>query len=86
MKNFPILLPDREHNFLKYDDSYITDLNTPYDYESVMHYAPYSFNKNDSIPTITTKIPAFNDIIGQRLDFSAIDLERLNRMYNCSKS
>lgn len=86
MKNFSVLLPDREHNFLKYDDSYITDLNTPYDYESVMHYAPYSFNKNDSIPTITTKIPAFNDIIGQRLDFSAIDLERLNRMYNCSKS
>lgn len=75
-----------EHNFLKYDDSFITDLNTPYDYESVMHYRPFSFNKNESIPTITAKIPAFNDIIGQRLDFSAIDLERLNRMYNCSKS
>ncbi|KAM9196224.1 LOW QUALITY PROTEIN: meprin A subunit alpha-like [Mergus octosetaceus] len=75
-----------EHNFLKYDDSFITDLNTPYDYESVMHYAPYSFNKNDSIPTITTKIPAFNDIIGQRLDLSAIDLERLNRMYNCTST
>ncbi|XP_032040399.1 meprin A subunit alpha-like [Aythya fuligula] len=80
------ILADREHNFLKYDDSFITDLNTPYDYESVMHYAPYSFNKNDSIPTITTKIPAFNDIIGQRLDLSAIDLERLNRMYNCTST
>ncbi|OXB83289.1 UNVERIFIED_CONTAM: hypothetical protein H355_001726 [Colinus virginianus] len=80
------ILTGREHNFNKYDDGYITDLNTPYDYESVMHYAPFSFNKNESIPTITTKIPAFNDIIGQRLDFSTIDLERLNRMYNCTST
>ncbi|KAH0518263.1 Meprin A subunit alpha [Microtus ochrogaster] len=78
------ILPDYEHNFNTYDDNTITDLNTPYDYESVMHYAPFSFNKNESIPTITTKIPEFNGIIGQRLDFSAIDLERLNRMYNCT--
>ncbi|KAM4040795.1 LOW QUALITY PROTEIN: meprin A subunit alpha [Anomaloglossus baeobatrachus] len=72
------------HNFNTYDDNYITDLNTPYDYESVMHYGPYSFNKNPGVPTITAKIPAFNNIIGQRFDFSAIDLERLNRMYNCT--
>ncbi|XP_056418989.1 meprin A subunit alpha isoform X1 [Hyla sarda] len=71
------------HNFNTYDDKYITDLNTPYDYESVMHYGPFSFNKNASVPTITAKIPAFNNIIGQRLDFSAIDLERLNKMYSC---
>ncbi|NWH70486.1 MEP1A protein, partial [Piaya cayana] len=80
------ILEGGEHNFVKYDDGYITDLNTPYDYESVMHYGPFSFNKNSSIPTITTKIPEFNDIIGQRLDFSAIDLERLNRMYNCTST
>lgn len=85
MKVFSVLLPGQEHNFLKYNDSYITDLNTPYDYESLMHYAPFSFNKNESKPTITAKIPEFNDIIGQRLDISAIDLKRLNRMYNCSK-
>ncbi|KAE8605304.1 hypothetical protein XENTR_v10015058 [Xenopus tropicalis] len=75
-----------EHNFNKYEDNYITDLNTPYDYESVMHYGPLSFNKNPDVPTITAKIEAFNDIIGQRLDFSEIDLERLNRMYNCTAS
>ncbi|XP_077018108.1 meprin A subunit alpha [Tamandua tetradactyla] len=78
------VLPGFQHNFNTYDDSYITDLNTPYDYESLMHYAPFSFNKNESVPTITAKIPEFNPIIGQRLDFSAIDLERLNRMYNCT--
>uniref|UniRef100_A0A8C0MQ25 Meprin A subunit n=1 Tax=Canis lupus familiaris TaxID=9615 RepID=A0A8C0MQ25_CANLF len=78
------ILPGYEHNFNTYDDTFITDLNTPYDYESLMHYEPFSFNKNESAPTITAKIPEFNTIIGQRLDFSATDLERLNRMYNCT--
>ncbi|NXP06523.1 MEP1A protein, partial [Thinocorus orbignyianus] len=80
------VISGKEHNFEKYNDSFITDLNTPYDYESLMHYEPLSFNKNESIPTITTKIPEFNDVIGQRLAFSAIDLERLNRMYNCTST
>uniref|UniRef100_A0A8C5V8L5 Meprin A subunit n=1 Tax=Microcebus murinus TaxID=30608 RepID=A0A8C5V8L5_MICMU len=75
-----------EHNFNTYDDDFITDLNTPYDYESVMHYAPFSFNKNESVPTITAKIAEFDSVIGQRLDFSALDLERLNRMYNCTST
>ena len=72
-----------EHNFNKYNDDFITDQNTAYDYESIMHYRPFSFNKNDSIPTITTKIPEFYNIIGQYLDFSKMDTLRLNRMYNC---
>ncbi|XP_061228285.1 meprin A subunit alpha isoform X2 [Neopsephotus bourkii] len=80
------IIEGREHNFVKYDDSSITDLNTPYDYESLMHYQPFSFNKNESIPTITAKIPEFDNVIGQRLDFSAIDLERLNHMYNCTST
>ncbi|XP_049612773.1 meprin A subunit alpha [Syngnathus scovelli] len=75
-----------EHNFNKYDDDFITDLNTPYDYESIMHYRPLSFNKNESIPTITTTIPFFNDVIGQRLDFSAVDITRLNHMYSCANT
>ncbi|XP_058527985.1 meprin A subunit alpha [Ochotona princeps] len=78
------IIPGYEHNFNTYDDDYITDLNTPYDYESVMHYAPLSFNANENVPTITAKIPEFDSVIGQRLDFSEIDLERLNRMYNCT--
>lgn len=50
-----------------------------------MHYRPFSFNKNASVPTITTKIPEFFNIIGQYLDFSQMDTLRLNRMYNCCK-
>ncbi|PKU30559.1 meprin a subunit alpha-like [Limosa lapponica baueri] len=72
--------------FDKYNDGFLLDLNTPYDYESVLHYGPYSFNINSNVPSTTTKIPEFNDIIGQRLDFSRTDLLRLNCMYNCSKS
>ncbi|XP_074845101.1 meprin A subunit alpha [Carettochelys insculpta] len=80
------IVPGYSHNFVKYDDTFISDLNTPYDYESVMHYEPFSFNKNKDVPTITAAIPAFNDIIGQRLDFSTVDIERLNRMYNCTST
>ncbi|XP_017287865.1 meprin A, alpha (PABA peptide hydrolase), tandem duplicate 1 [Kryptolebias marmoratus] len=76
--------PGLEHNFNKYNDDFITDQNTAYDYESIMHYRPFSFNKNESVPTITTKIPEFYNIIGQYLDFSRLDTLRLNRMYNCS--
>lgn len=50
-----------------------------------MHYRPYSFNVDPNIPTITTNIPEFNNIIGQYLDFSKLDMLRLNRMYNCCK-
>ncbi|KAM9339530.1 meprin A subunit alpha [Symphorus nematophorus] len=76
----------KEHNFNKYEDDFVTDMNTPYDYESIMHYRPKSFNKNASIPTITTTIPYFNEVIGQRLDFSAVDITRLNRMYDCANT
>ncbi|CAI5683051.1 meprin A subunit alpha [Oreochromis niloticus] len=76
----------KEHNFNKYEDDFITDLNTPYDYESIMHYRPFSFNKNNSIPTITTAIPYFNEVIGQRLDLSEVDITRLNRMYDCANT
>uniref|UniRef100_A0A8C6VD90 Metalloendopeptidase n=1 Tax=Naja naja TaxID=35670 RepID=A0A8C6VD90_NAJNA len=73
-------------NFEKYNDSFISDLNTPYDYESVLHYGPYAFSKNGSVRTITTKIPEFNNVIGQSQDMSKVDLERLNRMYHCASS
>ncbi|XP_036437267.1 meprin A subunit alpha-like [Colossoma macropomum] len=75
-----------QHNFNKYDDSFVTDMNTAYDYESVMHYRPFAFNKDPNIPTITTNIPEFFNIIGQYLDFSEQDIVRLNKMYNCSST
>ena len=34
------------HNFNKYDFSYVSPVGTEYAYDSIMHYGPYSFNKD----------------------------------------
>uniref|UniRef100_A0A8C4JC01 Metalloendopeptidase n=1 Tax=Dromaius novaehollandiae TaxID=8790 RepID=A0A8C4JC01_DRONO len=74
-----------EHNFNKYDDTTSDSLNVPYDYTSVMHYSKTAF-RNGTEPTIITNIPDFTDVIGQRMDFSDYDLQKLNRLYNCTSS
>ncbi|XP_015271066.1 PREDICTED: meprin A subunit alpha-like [Gekko japonicus] len=79
------ILPDQAFNFQKYSNDHLTDFNTPYDYESIMHYGPFSFSKNKSLPTVTANIHEFNGVIGQRLDFSSTDLQRLNQMHNCTR-
>ncbi|NWZ74803.1 MEP1B protein, partial [Poecile atricapillus] len=75
----------KEHNFNKYDDKRSDFLNVPYDYNSVMHYSKTAF-RNGTEPTIITNIPDFIDVIGQRMDFSEYDLQKLNRLYNCTSS
>lgn len=74
----------KEHNFNKYDDKTSDSLNVPYDYTSVMHYSQTAF-RNGTEPTIVTNIPDFMDVIGQRMDFSDYDLQKLNRLYNCCR-
>ncbi|XP_070687882.1 meprin A subunit beta-like [Pempheris klunzingeri] len=76
---------EKRKNFKTYDDSVSSALGVPYDYGSVMHYSKTSFNIG-SEPTIVTKIPQFMDVIGQRMGFSASDLTKLSRLYNCTKS
>ncbi|XP_031802337.1 meprin A subunit beta isoform X2 [Sarcophilus harrisii] len=88
--DYVIIMKDRiqegkEHNFNTYDDKESDSLNVPYDYTSVMHYSKTAF-QNGTEPTIVTRIPEFLDVIGQRMDFSDSDLEKLNRLYNCSSS
>ncbi|KAJ8272787.1 hypothetical protein GJAV_G00093440 [Gymnothorax javanicus] len=75
----------REHNFNTYNDTTSSALNVPYDYGSMMHYSKNAF-RNGTEPTIVTKIPAFMDVIGQRMEFSDNDLLKLNRLYNCTTS
>ncbi|XP_072296588.1 meprin A subunit beta [Eucyclogobius newberryi] len=72
------------HNFNTYNDTTSSSLGVPYDYGSMMHYSKTAF-KNGSEPTIVTKIPAFSDVIGQRMEFSDSDLLKLSRLYNCTK-
>jgi len=70
-----------QHNFDKYDSTYVNTQSTQYDYGSVMHYDAYAFTSNGR-PTI---VPLqANVVIGQRTTMSSIDLQEIRMFYNCS--
>ncbi|XP_027142006.1 meprin A subunit beta isoform X2 [Larimichthys crocea] len=72
-------------NFKKLSPSLTTTFNAPYDYMSVMHYGKNHFSSN-SKNTIVTKLPEYQDRIGQRMEMSPTDVYKLNRLYNCNTS
>jgi len=64
------------HNFYTQDTN---NLNTPYDYQSVMHYNRFAFSKNGQ-DTIT----ANNNVrFGGANRMSDIDIKRINKLYQC---
>nr|BAO25127.1 hatching enzyme [Pseudopleuronectes yokohamae] len=65
-------------NFKKMDTN---NLNTPYDYTSVMHYGRNAFGIGRA-ETITP-IPNKSVAIGQNAGMSRIDVLRVNRLYKC---
>ncbi|XP_037547300.1 low choriolytic enzyme [Nematolebias whitei] len=67
-----------EHNFRVINTN---NLNTPYDYNSVMHYGRFAFSRNRQ-PTIIP-IPNPNVAIGQAREMSSNDILRVNRLYQC---
>ncbi|XP_044026245.1 low choriolytic enzyme-like [Siniperca chuatsi] len=66
------------NNFEKYDTN---NLNTTYDYSSVMQYGRTAFG-NNGLETIIP-IPDPSVPIGQREGMSDIDILRINRLYKC---
>uniref|UniRef100_A0A4W5KA62 Metalloendopeptidase n=1 Tax=Hucho hucho TaxID=62062 RepID=A0A4W5KA62_9TELE len=68
-----------EPNFDKEDTN---NLDIPYDYSSVMHYNRWSFSTVYRKETITP-IPDATVRIGQSLEMSAIDVQRVNKLYRC---
>lgn len=62
-------------------DRRVDSLNHAYDYRSIMHYTKDAFGGGDT--TITTKDPAYQDIIGQSEQLSRGDIAQLNTLYNC---
>uniref|UniRef100_A0A3P9DUI7 Metalloendopeptidase n=1 Tax=Maylandia zebra TaxID=106582 RepID=A0A3P9DUI7_9CICH len=73
------VIPGMEHNFRKINTR---NLDTPYDYNSVMHYGRFAFSR-DREPTIVP-IPDENVAIGRATEMSANDILRVNRLYTCS--
>ncbi|XP_068166383.1 high choriolytic enzyme 1-like [Antennarius striatus] len=71
--------PTKVNNFFK---RYTDNLNTPYDYTSVMHYGRTAFSIGNGAETITP-IPDPTVQIGQRVDMSAWDIKRVNILYRC---
>lgn len=72
---------DAYDQFEKYSLRTITHLDLPYDYGSIMHYGSYAFSKNGQ-----KTIKALKDggtKMGQRDGFSSLDLQKLNKLYQC---
>uniref|UniRef100_A0A1L8DQE2 Metalloendopeptidase n=1 Tax=Nyssomyia neivai TaxID=330878 RepID=A0A1L8DQE2_9DIPT len=69
-----------EGNFVLRDSTTSTMFDLPYDYDSVMHYGPTAFSINGRDTIVATREGA---VFGQRLSMSIMDIQRLNRMYNC---
>jgi hypothetical protein len=69
-------------NFQKTPATEADLLGTKYDITSVMHYPKWAFSSNGK-DTIVTKDASLMDKIGQRKFFSACDLARINKLYNC---
>lgn len=58
-----------------------------YDLLSIMHYGATDFSKKPGAITIMPKKkPALIKWMGQRTQFSAVDLRKINKLYQCSIS
>uniref|UniRef100_A0A803K2K6 Metalloendopeptidase n=1 Tax=Xenopus tropicalis TaxID=8364 RepID=A0A803K2K6_XENTR len=78
--NWDNISHDKERNFLKMNTQ---NLGSPYDYLSVMHYGKFAFATNSGKPTLEPKGNP-SAMIGQRVGLSSLDVEKINRLYQCS--
>jgi len=67
------------YNFEKQDTN---NLNTPYDYNSIMHYGRTAFSNRQGQDSMTP-IPNANAHIGQNEGMSPGDIRRVNLLYKC---
>ncbi|CAG0918652.1 unnamed protein product [Notodromas monacha] len=82
--NWKNLLPGIELNFRKFKGRYM-DVG-PYDYYSLMHYSLYAMANDRKVRTLTPTTKNVDESrIGQRKDFSPIDLQKINTFYKCEK-
>lgn len=77
--NWENIRSDMAFNFYLQDTN---NLNTPYDYSSIMHYGRTAFTLYNGVETITP-IPDPYVQIGQRDGMSYWDVQRVNLLYGC---
>uniref|UniRef100_A0A4W6G1Z5 Metalloendopeptidase n=2 Tax=Lates calcarifer TaxID=8187 RepID=A0A4W6G1Z5_LATCA len=77
--NWENIDPQMAYNFYRESTN---NLNTPYDYSSIMHYGRTAFSIQYGMETITP-IPDPNVQIGQRQGMSYWDIRRINTLYGC---
>ncbi|CAD6197157.1 unnamed protein product [Caenorhabditis auriculariae] len=56
-----------------------------YDYYSIMHYDSLAFSKN-GFETMVAKRPEMTAVIGAAIDFSPVDVLKMNLMYQCTEA
>jgi len=81
--DFTNIKPGTERNFQKYQAGSATTHGAGYDKQSVMHYSNKAFAVDRSQNTITSKSDP-NEVLGQRDGLSAIDIEQINKHYECA--
>ncbi|KAI3377315.1 hypothetical protein L3Q82_008517, partial [Scortum barcoo] len=70
--------PGKKGNFEKVETN---NLETPYDFDSVMHYSNKAFSKNGNQTIIAKSNPKRS--FGNARQMSANDIARVNRLYQC---
>uniref|UniRef100_A0A4W4H8E2 Metalloendopeptidase n=1 Tax=Electrophorus electricus TaxID=8005 RepID=A0A4W4H8E2_ELEEL len=70
---------DHLRNFEKFKTN---NLDTPYDYGSIMHFGKYSYSE-DGEPTVVPK-RHWNVKLGQRFGPSELDIMKINKLYKCT--
>lgn len=73
---------NQQHNFDKYTKNQVTNYNTRYDYNSIMHYEANAFSKNGR-PTMVAKL-AEGANMGKAKKMSQTDIIKINSMYGCN--
>ncbi len=71
-----------KHNFMKRNEWEIDSLGSPYDYNSIMHYGKRYFAKLPWQSTIRAKN---GHSLGKWMHLSDLDIEQMNKYYNCNK-
>ncbi|XP_054902989.1 meprin A subunit beta-like [Poeciliopsis prolifica] len=83
--NFDNVLAGKEDFFKKLDSDKSDTHNVSYDYLSVMHSGKNVLS-NGNGSTIITKDPKFQNVIGQTLDMSPRDAQKLKLLYKCNST